>query len=202
MTLSDQPDLRALQPDQPFFETVYTASPLVIVGTREPDGSGDLAPKHMAFPLGWSDYFGFVCTPAHSTYQNAKRTGSFTVSYPRPENVLEASLAAGPREDDGSKPSLTEIETVEADAVDAPAVKDAYAVLECELLQTVDEFGENALVAGEIVGKYVHSDAYHATDEEPESVLERAPVMAYLYPDRFASVSETQAFPFPEGFEK
>ncbi|RLM54093.1 flavin reductase [Halobellus sp. Atlit-31R] len=202
MTLSDEADLFALQPDQPFFETVYTASPLVIVGTREPDGSGDLAPKHMAIPLGWADYFGFVCTPAHATYQNAERTGSFTVSYPRPENVLEATLAAGPRDDEGHKPSLAGVETVEADAIDAPAVKDAYAVLECEVTEIVDGFGENALVAGEIVGKYVHSDAYRDDDAEPEALLERAPALAYLYPDRFASVSETQSFPFPEGFER
>jgi flavin reductase (DIM6/NTAB) family NADH-FMN oxidoreductase RutF len=202
MPLTDDSDLITLQPDQPFFETMYAPSPLVIVGTRESDDSGDLAPKHMAMPLGWSDYFGFVCTPAHSTYQNAERTGSFTVSYPRPENILEASLAAGPRDEAGDKPSLTEIETVAADAVDAPAVADAYAVLECEVEDVVDGFGENALVAGEIVGKHVHRDAYRATDEEPETVFERAPALTYFYPDRFASVSETQSFPFPEGFER
>jgi flavin reductase (DIM6/NTAB) family NADH-FMN oxidoreductase RutF len=202
MALSDNPDLVTLQPDQPFFETVYTAFPLVVVGTREADGSEDLAPKHMAVPLGWSDYFGFVCTPAHATYRNAERTGEFTVSYPRPENVLEASLAAGPRDDDGSKPSLAGVETVTADAVDAPAVADAYAVLECELDRIVDGFGENGLVAGRVVGKHVHTDAYRAADAEPEAVLESAPALAYLYPDRFASVSETEAFPFPEGFER
>ncbi|MFB6091686.1 MAG: flavin reductase [Haloquadratum sp.] len=202
MSLSDDPDLITLQPDQPFFETVYTPFPLVIVGTREPDGAGDLAPKHMAMPLGWSDYFGFVCTPAHATYRNAERTGSFTVSYPRPENVLEASLAAGPRDETGDKPSLTEIETVEADAVDAPAVADAYAVLECELEEIVDGFGENALIAGDVVGKHVHGDAYRSADAEPEALFQRAPPLAYFYPDRFASVRETQAFPFPEGFER
>jgi hypothetical protein len=94
---SDSEDFVTLQPDQPWFEAVYVPAPLVIVGTKEPDGSDDLAPKHMAFPLGWSDYFGFVCTPEHSTYRNAERTGVFTVSYPRPKNVLEASLAAAPR---------------------------------------------------------------------------------------------------------
>jgi len=74
---------------------MYTAAPLVTVGTREANGSENLAPKHMAIPLGWSAYFGFVCTPEHSTYHNAERNGSFTVSYPRPENLLDASLAAG-----------------------------------------------------------------------------------------------------------
>jgi flavin reductase (DIM6/NTAB) family NADH-FMN oxidoreductase RutF len=202
MSLSDDPDLVTLQPDQPFFETVYTAFPLVIVGTREADGSDDLAPKHMAMPLGWSDYFGFVCTPAHATYGNAERTGAFTVSYPRPENVLEATLAAGPRDAAGDKPSLEGVETVDADAVDAPAVADAYAVLECELDRIVDGFGENGLVAGNVVKKHVHTDAYRAADSSPEELFEDAPVLTYFYPDRYASVDETHAFPFPEGFER
>jgi flavin reductase (DIM6/NTAB) family NADH-FMN oxidoreductase RutF len=202
MPLSDNPDIVTLQPDQPFFETVYTPFPLVIVGTREADGSDDLAPKHMAIPLGWSDYFGFVCTPAHATYRNATRTGEFTVSYPRPENVLEATLAAGPRDDEGEKPTLAGIDTVDADTVDAPAVADAYAVIECELDRTVDDFGENSLVAGHIVAKHVHTDAYRTADGDPAALIQSAPVLTYLYPDRIASVRETDAFPFPEGFER
>jgi flavin reductase (DIM6/NTAB) family NADH-FMN oxidoreductase RutF len=202
MTLTDDPDLVALQPDQSFFETLYTVSPLVIVGTREADGTADLAPKHMAMPIGWSDHFGFVCTPEHGTYRNVERTGVFTVSYPRPGDVLEASLAAAPRDSEGSKPSLTGIETVEADAVDAPAIVDAYGVLECELDRIVEGFGEAGLVTGDIVGKHVHTDAYRSDDAEPEALLRRAPLLAHLYPDRFAEVSEARAFPFPEGFER
>jgi len=202
MTVADDPSFVQLQPDQPFFETVYTPSPLVIVGTRSPDGRDDLAPKHMAMPLGWGDYFGFVCTPSHTTYRNAERTGEFTVSYPRPESVLDASLAAAPRDEAGTKHSLEAIETAEADHVDAPVVADAYAVLECELLETVDGFDENGLLVGGILGKYVHTDAYRADDTEPEALLERAPVLAYLYPDRFAAIGESQQFPFPEGFSR
>ena len=202
MTVSDDPDVVTLQPDQPFFETVYTPAPLVIVGTREPDGDDDLAPKHMAFPLGWSDYFGFVCTPEHSTYRNAERTGVFTVSYPRPDNVLEATLAAAPRDEEGDKPSLEGVETVRADGFDAPAVADAYGVLECELDQIVDGFGRASLIVGKIRDKHVHSDAYRSDDDEPEDVFRRAPSLVYFYPDRFAKVDGSQAFPFPEGFSR
>lgn len=202
MTLSDDPDLVTLQPEQPFFETLYTVSPLVIIGTREADGSANLAPKHMAIPLGWSDHFGFICTATHSTYQNIERDGVFTVSYPRPENVLDASLAAAPRDDEGAKPALEGIETVDADTIDAPAVADAYGVLECKLDRIVEGFGRASLIAGEAVAKHVHADAYRSTDTEPETLLEEAPALAYLYPDRFTSVRQTQAFPFPEGFER
>lgn len=202
MGLTDDRDLVTLQPDQPFFETLYTVSPLVVIGTREADGSENLAPKHMAFPLGWGDHFGFVCKPAHGTYENVERTGEFTVSYPRPDEVLEASLAAAPRDSEGDKPTLEDIETATGESVNAPAVADAYAVLECELDRIVAGFGDAGLVAGEAVAKHVHTDAHRTHDEEPEVLLERAPALAYLYPDRFAEIRETQAFPFPEGFER
>lgn len=202
MTLSDDPDLVTLQPDQSFFRTLYTASPLVLIGTREADGSEDLAPKHMAFPLGWSEYFGFVCTPEHSTYQNIERSGVFTVSYPRPEDILDATLAAAPRDREGDKPSIEGIETVDGDTVDAPADAGAYGVLECELDRIVDGFGRAGLVAGKIVEKHVHTDAYRSSDIEPEALLDQAPILAHLYPDRFAEVNSSQAFPFPEGFER
>ncbi len=125
----------------------------------------------------------------------------FTVSYPRPEDILDVSLAAAPRDTEGSKPSLTAIETVDADAVDAPAVAGAYGVLECELDRFV-EFDDGELVAGIVVAKHVHTDAYRSDDAEPETLLEQAPVLAHLYPDRFAAISESHAFPFPEGFER
>ena len=82
---------------QPVWDRFFQVAPLIVVGTREPDGSFDLAPKHMVTALGWENHFAFVCTPSHGTYVNALREGAFTVSYPRPSQVLTASLAAAPR---------------------------------------------------------------------------------------------------------
>ena len=83
----------------PIWEQFFTVAPLVLIGTTEADGSLDLAPKHMVTPMGWQNYFGFVCTPRHHTCGNVDRTGVFTVSYPKPSQVLIASLAASPRQD-------------------------------------------------------------------------------------------------------
>jgi len=63
----------------PIWERFFTVAPLVVVGTREEDGSYDLAPKHMATPMGWQNYIGFVCTPRHRTYHNVRRERAFTV---------------------------------------------------------------------------------------------------------------------------
>ena len=78
----------------PIWDAFFTVAPLVLVGTREDDGSHDLAPKHMAMPLGWQNHFGFVCHPSHATQRNAERTGAFTVSFPRPASVVQVALAA------------------------------------------------------------------------------------------------------------
>ena len=90
-------NLVTLRDDSPLWDRVFSVNLLVLVGTRERGGEYDLAPKHRVFPRGWENYFGFVCTPLHATYHNIRREGAFTVSYPRPTQVVLASLAASPR---------------------------------------------------------------------------------------------------------
>ena len=75
------------------WERVFSRRPLVLVGTSEGDG-WDFAPKHMAMPLGWEGFYCFVCTPEHATYRNLTAV-RFTVSFPRPEQIVEASFAGG-----------------------------------------------------------------------------------------------------------
>ena len=87
-------NLVELDVSHPGWERFFWVAPLVLVGTREADGSHDLAPKHMAMPVGWENYFGFVCTPRHHTYLNIRRSGVFTISYPRPDQLVLASLPA------------------------------------------------------------------------------------------------------------
>ena len=66
-----------LDVDQPVWERFFWVAPLVLIGTMEANGGHDLAPKHMAFPMGWENYYGFVCTPSHATYSNIERERVF-----------------------------------------------------------------------------------------------------------------------------
>ena len=67
--------------DRPIWDRFFTVAPLVIVGSKDEQGTGyNLAPKHLAMPLGWDNYYGFVCSPRHTTYHNIRRHGTFTVS--------------------------------------------------------------------------------------------------------------------------
>lgn len=103
--LSDR--LITLDLERPLWDRFFMVAPLVIVGSKEADGNYDLAPKHMAMPFGWDNYFGFICTPRHNTYQNIIREKVFSVSFPQPNQILMASLTATPRCEDNQKPIVT-----------------------------------------------------------------------------------------------
>lgn len=195
-------ELVQLEVDRPIWDRVFTVAPLVVVGTREPNGQIDLAPKHMCTPLAWENYFGFVCTPSHGTYQNIRRAKAFTVSFPNPDQVLLASLAAAPRCDDSSKPALVALPTIEASVVDGVFLKDAYLCLECELDRIVDDFAENSLIAGRIVAAHVAPSALRSTDLDDQELLLNSPLLAYLSPGRYTTIDHSFSFPFPAGMKK
>jgi flavin reductase (DIM6/NTAB) family NADH-FMN oxidoreductase RutF len=206
METIDQNDILSLDPEQPFWDRFFMVAPLVVIGTRDEEGTYNLAPKHMVSPMGWQNYFGFVCTPRHKTYRNAKRTGIYTVSYPRPSQVVMTSLAAAPRTETpdgpGTKPSLDQLPMLKADVVDGRFLKDAYLFLECEVDRIVDDLGENSLLIGKVAAVHVHKDAMRVSDQDKQKTLREHPLLAYVPPDRYAVIKDTNAFPFPAGFEK
>ena len=186
----------------PVWEQFFTVAPLVLIGTRDANGSLDLAPKHMVTPMGWQNYFGFVCTPSHSTCGNIERTGEFTVSYPKPSQVLITSLAASPRTAEGSKPIVDYLSTFPATQVDAGFIRDGYLFFECRHFRTIGGFGENCLITGEIVAAFADDDYLRHTDSDDQETIHDAPLFAYLAPGRFAAIDRSNAFPFPEAMKK
>lgn len=195
-------ELIRLGAEHPVWDRFFQVFPLVVVGSREPDGSFDLAPKHMAMPMSWENRFGFVCSPTHATYVNVRREGCFTVSYPRPSQVLYASLAAAPRCEDDSKPSLGLLQTRPATTVDGVLLADAYLHFECETDRIIDDFGPNSLITGRIVEALVSEDAVRRPDRDDEDLIFDAPLLAYLAPGRYAEISKSFAFPFHAGWSR
>jgi flavin reductase (DIM6/NTAB) family NADH-FMN oxidoreductase RutF len=191
-----------LEVDASIWKQVPVVSPLVVVGTREGDGY-NLAVKHMAMPVGWDNYFAFACTPRHATYHNARHTGVFTVSFPRPEQVSYAGLAAAARCDRrGTKPGLAALPTTPAGVVDGVLLAGAYLCLECELDRIVDGFGGGSLVAGRIVAAHVHPEARPPGGAADPDVLEQAPLLVYVSPGRYGVLTESYPFPFPVPFAR
>ncbi len=191
-----------LDASRPIWDRCFMVAPLVLIGTRDEDGSLDLAPKHMAFPLGWKNYFGFVCSPKHHTCSNIERNGDFTVSYPKPSQVLYASLAASPRYADGPKTVLQSFATFPAKKIDGEFIEDADLFLECRHYKTVDGFGENCLITGEVVAAYAHPDYVRSTEYDDQELIHGAPLFAYLPPGRFATITRSNAFPFPADMKR
>jgi len=152
--------------------------------------------------MSWEDHFGFVCTPSHGTYQNAKREGCFTVSFPRPEQVVLASLTAAPRCDDHHKYALASVPTFPAEKIDGVLLQHGYLHLECELDRIVEDLGKNCLIVGRIVAARAEADAVRSPDKDDEELIGRAPLLAYLHPGRFARVEQTYSFPYHTGWHR
>ena len=189
--------------EQPIWDHMFTVAPLVVIGSKEGDHY-DLAPKHMATPLGFDNYFGFVCTPRHSTYGNIKKTGEFVVSFPKPDQVLLSSLSAMPRCEELSKSEqiIKALPTRLAPNTDAPFIEDSYLFLECDLHDIYDGFGENSIIAGKITKAYIDADYLKLSDGSDQEQLYRNPLLAYVALGRYAIIRETFNFPFPKDFKR
>jgi flavin reductase (DIM6/NTAB) family NADH-FMN oxidoreductase RutF len=194
-------DLVELPIGPELWERVFSIAPLVLVGTQEGDG-WDVAPKHMAMPLGWEGFYCFVCTPQHATYRNLKEQPQFTVSFPRPEQILEASFAAGGRFEGNAKPALAAVPRARARVVDGWVVKGCPFYLECELERIVDGFGPNSLIVGRVVAASAAREALRGAEVDDADLVHRLGLLAYLPPGRFAVVRESLAFPYAVDFRR
>ena len=202
MSAKDRTNIIELDINRPIWDRFFSVFPLVVVGTRDLDGGDDLAPKHLAVPVSWQNYFGFVCTPRHRTYQNIIREKQFTVTYVSPSQTVLASLAATPRCEDGSKPVTQALPTFAAEKVAGSFLKDGRLFLECELHQLVDDLGGSSIIIGNIVCAQIAADVLRGSDQDDQDLIKANPLLAYLYPGRFAEISDTNTLPFPAGFKK
>ena len=193
----------SLDIDLPIWERFFIVAPLVVIGTKEEEGY-DMAPKHMATPLGFGKFFGVVCTPRHNTYHNIKKTKEFTVSFPRPEQIVFTSISASPRHPGISKSSevIEVLPIIKATTVDAPFIKDAYLYFECGLYKIIDGFDDYSIITGTIKAAHVHGDYLRITEGDEQQQIKQHPLLAYIANGRFATVSDTYNYPFPKDFKR
>jgi flavin reductase (DIM6/NTAB) family NADH-FMN oxidoreductase RutF len=194
-------ELIELAVEAPIWERFFLVAPLVLVATKEGTGY-DVAPKHLAMPIGWANFFGFVCSPAHATYRNLQIHPEFTVSFPGIGRLVSVSMSAGARLDDQSKPSLAAVPLVPARRVDGVLVEGCSLYLECSLDRLVDGFGENSIVVGRVVAASAARAALRGHDVDDADLLHQLRPLVYLAPGRIAEVGETHAFPFPVDFRR
>jgi flavin reductase (DIM6/NTAB) family NADH-FMN oxidoreductase RutF len=194
-------DLVALELDDSLWDHVFQVAPLVMVGTREPDGACDFAPKHRIVTL-TSQHFGFVCRESHATYRNAVRERAFTVSWPGPQHIVMASAAAAPRCEDGEKKAMRALHTVAAKEIDGELLAGCSMHVECRLERVIDDLGDDRLVIGRIVAARAAPDAIRNAKTPDEQIVREHPLLAYLHPSQFATIESSVGFPFSKGFTR
>ena len=195
-------NLISLDVSEPLWTHFFMVSPLVVIGTREGDRY-NFAPKHMAMPVGWDNYFAFVCTRKHATYRNIRDHGFFTVSFPKPSQVIVASMTAEPRcGDDEEKPSLEKLPTLPARHINGRFLQDAYLFFECKMERIIDGFGKYSIIIGFIEAAHVDERYLRGADTDDAETIHSNPLLAYLSPGRYASISSSTAFPIPPGMKQ
>ena len=193
----------SLNVEECIWDHFYTAAPLAIIGSRE-NNSFDLAPKHMLTPLGFSNYFGFVCTPRHLTYHNIKKEKKFTVSFVKPDQILLSSFAAFPRskENNYSKEVIDELPTISTSNNDNLFIADSYVLFDCSLFKIIDGFDDYSIITGKIEQAFVHKDYKILSDIDPQKHIYDNPLLVYIAQGRFAKIKETISYPYPKDFRR
>jgi flavin reductase (DIM6/NTAB) family NADH-FMN oxidoreductase RutF len=194
-------DLVALALDEAVWDHVFQVAPLVMVGTREPDGGYDLAPKHRALTLS-PKHFGFVCRERHATYRNALREEAFTVSWPGPRHIVMTSAAAAPRCEDGEKTAMRALPTVAAKEVDGVFLEGCALQVECRLERVIDDLGDDCLIIGRIVAAWAAKDAIRSGQVLDGELVHEHPLIAYLHPSQFATIDKSVGYPYSKGFKR
>ena len=194
-------NLVPLELDGSLWERVFQVAPLVVVGTREPDGGHDFAPKHRVVTL-TPRHFGFVCRESHATYRNALRERAFTVSWPGPHQIVMTSAAASSRCEDGEKKALRGLPTLVAERVDGVLLAGCCLYVECRLERVIDDLDDDGLVIGRIVAAWAAPDALRNAKAPDHTVVHQRPLLVYLHPSQFATIEKSVGFPFPKGFTR
>lgn len=194
-------DFVSLEVKENIWDHFYTVAPLVVIGSNE-DSGYDLAPKHMASPLGFTDFFGFVCTPRHRTYHNVKNTNRFSVSFVRPDQILLSSLAAMPRcsVENFSRDITNQLPTIISEK--SIFIEDSYVMLDCSLHRVIDGFDDYSMITGKIQRAWVHKNYKIVSDEGHQQQIYENPLLAYIAQGRFAKIKETLSYPFPKDFKR
>jgi len=193
-------DLVPIELDDQLWERVLLVSPLVLVGTREPDGDHDFAPKHRVVML--PGHFGFVCRPSHATWRNAAREQVFTVSWPKPRQIVMTSAAASPRCEDGEKNTMRALPIVGATSVAGVLLDGGHFHLECRVDRIIDDLGQDGLILGRIVAAHADPTALRHAAVPDATLVHDHPLLAYLHPSQFARIDRSTGFPFPKGFTR
>ena len=176
--------------------------PIAWISTRSAEGRRNLAPFSYfgavaATPFLVSVSIGSRAGAEKDTLRNLRASGAFCVNVATEGQLREMNESAGewgPEVDEFERAGLV---SAEAEAVDAPYVADAPAVLECRLFRIVElEGSANTLVIGEVVRVRL-SDAVPLAPGTLFADTAALRPVARLWGDLYATIGDTPALPRP-----
>jgi len=177
--------------------------PIGWISTQSPEGVPNLAPFSYfaalsASPLLVGASIGLRRGDPKDTLRNIRSTGAFCVNVVSEDLLEKMNATSGEYPPEVDEFALVGLTPVQGEAVDAPWVREAPAVLECTLFREV-ELGEapNVLVIGEV--RLVHLSRSLAMVPGTWAVEPRSlrPV-ARLGGDRYALLGEVREIPRPK----
>jgi flavin reductase (DIM6/NTAB) family NADH-FMN oxidoreductase RutF len=180
----------------------FTVKPLILVTTLGPKGLPNVAPKTQNMDVGRHEqYFAFVCTPEHHTYQNVKMNREFVVNYPGPELIDRVSAAAQPAED-VDEIALAGLTSFPSIVVKPPRIKECYLHLECKVVE-IKDLEDASIILGKIVARSADKEASFERGKSKENIrlLSNRPLLAYVYPDHYTKISVANNFIFPKSYK-
>lgn len=180
----------------------FTVKPLILVTTVGPSGLPNVAPKTQNMNVGRNEeYFAFVCTPKHHTYQNVKAQGEFVVNYPGPDLIRNVSASSQLAEnvDEIALAGLTAIPSL---VVKPPRIKECFAHLECKLVE-FKELDNVNIILGRVVARSASREVSFEREKAKANIrlLATHPLLAYVYPDHYTKINDAKEFVFPGNYK-
>jgi flavin reductase (DIM6/NTAB) family NADH-FMN oxidoreductase RutF len=139
--------------------TLFNPGGLILLCTRSPTGSYDLAPIAWNCPLDYDPVSRLllVCDTGHASYDNLKARSAFILAVPgaAQRSIAERSGSVSGR--DGDKYLALGIRAFPGTTVDAMIPEGVSAWAECRLLRIAEE-GTSAIVIGEVISAKATGD--------------------------------------------
>ena len=148
------------------FKAIVSPRPIGWIGTKSRDGTLNLAPYSFFAAIADRPQMVMFCSTGRKDSQrNVEETGVFTTNLAGHALLAAMNLSSAPAPAEIDEFALTGLTPVPGRLVDAPYVKEAYASLECKVVEVKPLFGLNGqpasstMVIGEVVGTHIRDEA-------------------------------------------
>ncbi len=148
------------------FKAIVSPRPIGWIGTKSKEGALNLAPySFFAAIADRPPLVMFSSSGRKDSQRNVEETGVFTTNLAGRALLDAMNLTSAPAPSDTDEFALAGLTPVAGTLVDAPVVAEAYAALECRVVEVKPLVGldglasENTMIIGQVVGVHIRDEA-------------------------------------------